>query len=235
MYGSSLRCVTSSPRFSSSAPIDAAARPLPSELTTPPVTNMYLVFLPRFTMAVPLLLTHQRRPRGAPARAPGPPACRSRTRDSAVSATRIRCPCSSARSCSSDSSASSRPGGSAANSWRNARGERVDAHVCARERARRPPARRCGMARAREVERVAAESVTTFTTCAPLELPSVERTGERRHLDAGRAIAATSASMASGSMSGSSPCRFTTTSGARREPPRRLGHPVGAGRAPARS
>src|SRR5512142_2960052 len=53
MYGSSLRCWTSSPRFSSSAPMDAAERPLPSELTTPPVTNRYFVFLPRLTMACP--------------------------------------------------------------------------------------------------------------------------------------------------------------------------------------
>src|SRR5512140_1001394 len=50
MYGSSLRCETSRPRFSRSAPIDAAASPLPRELTTPPVTNMYFVFFPRFTM-----------------------------------------------------------------------------------------------------------------------------------------------------------------------------------------
>ena len=33
--------------------MDAAARPLPSELTTPPVTNRYLVFLPRFTIRIP--------------------------------------------------------------------------------------------------------------------------------------------------------------------------------------
>src|SRR5512138_846288 len=56
MYGSSLRWLTSSPRFSRSAPMDAAASPLPRELTTPPVTNMYFVFLPRFTMvSAPLL------------------------------------------------------------------------------------------------------------------------------------------------------------------------------------
>src|SRR5512138_618854 len=53
MYGSSLRCWTSRPRFSRSAPMDAAASPFPREETTPPVTNMNFVFLPRFTMAVP--------------------------------------------------------------------------------------------------------------------------------------------------------------------------------------
>src|SRR6218665_503142 len=51
MYGSSLSRVRSSPRFSSRAPMDADASPLPSELTTPPVTKMYLVFLER--MALP--------------------------------------------------------------------------------------------------------------------------------------------------------------------------------------
>ena len=55
MYGSSLRRVTFSPRFSSSAPIDEAASPLPSELTTPPVTNTNLVFFP-LTMAAPFSL-----------------------------------------------------------------------------------------------------------------------------------------------------------------------------------
>src|ERR1700712_5693680 len=43
MYGSSLMCVTRRPRASISAPIDAAARPLPMELTTPPVTKTNLV------------------------------------------------------------------------------------------------------------------------------------------------------------------------------------------------
>ena len=37
----------SRPRASSSAPMEAAARPLPSELTTPPVTKTYLVGLAR--------------------------------------------------------------------------------------------------------------------------------------------------------------------------------------------
>src|SRR5215475_14284268 len=47
MYGSSLRWVILSPRFSSSAPRDADESPLPSDDTTPPVTKMYLVRLPR--------------------------------------------------------------------------------------------------------------------------------------------------------------------------------------------
>src|SRR4051812_39128474 len=50
IYGSSLMCVTLRPRASISAPIDAAASPLPMELTTPPVTKMYLV---RFIVVLP--------------------------------------------------------------------------------------------------------------------------------------------------------------------------------------
>src|SRR5690348_3034066 len=41
MYGSIFWRPTRYPRASSSAPMDAAARPLPSEDTTPPVTKMY--------------------------------------------------------------------------------------------------------------------------------------------------------------------------------------------------
>src|SRR5262245_23228642 len=41
MYGSIFCRVTRKPRASSSAPIEAAARPLPSDDTTPPVTRMY--------------------------------------------------------------------------------------------------------------------------------------------------------------------------------------------------
>src|SRR5580704_16822751 len=43
MYGSSLTCVTRSPRASSNAPTEALASPLPIDETTPPVTNTYLV------------------------------------------------------------------------------------------------------------------------------------------------------------------------------------------------
>src|SRR6185295_7890894 len=46
MYGSILRMDTFNPRLSSSAPIEADARPLPKDETTPPVTKMNLV---RFT------------------------------------------------------------------------------------------------------------------------------------------------------------------------------------------
>src|SRR5690606_27328172 len=45
MYGSSLMLVTRRPRASMSAPMEAAARPFPMELTTPPVTKMYFVGL----------------------------------------------------------------------------------------------------------------------------------------------------------------------------------------------
>jgi hypothetical protein len=42
-YGSSLRKLTRSPRASSSAPVDAEARPLPRDESTPPVTKMNFV------------------------------------------------------------------------------------------------------------------------------------------------------------------------------------------------
>src|SRR5215470_19569395 len=41
-YGSNFIRLTLSPRLSSRHPIEAAARPLPKEDTTPPVTKMYL-------------------------------------------------------------------------------------------------------------------------------------------------------------------------------------------------
>ena len=44
-YGSSFWMVTATPRLLSSRPIDAVAMPLPTELTTPPVTKMYLVVI----------------------------------------------------------------------------------------------------------------------------------------------------------------------------------------------
>src|SRR5882757_7359055 len=43
MYGSSFMFATLRPRFSISAPIDADTMPLPSDETTPPVTNTNLV------------------------------------------------------------------------------------------------------------------------------------------------------------------------------------------------
>ena len=43
MYGSSFCIRTRRPRCSSSMPIEALVSPLPSELTTPPVTKMCLV------------------------------------------------------------------------------------------------------------------------------------------------------------------------------------------------
>src|SRR5262245_6752901 len=47
MYGSIFCSVTRKPRPSSREPMDAAASPLPSEDTTPPVTKMYLVVTSR--------------------------------------------------------------------------------------------------------------------------------------------------------------------------------------------
>ena len=46
MYGSNFWIVTLSPRCLSSRPSDAAVMPLPSPLTTPPVTKMCLVMPP---------------------------------------------------------------------------------------------------------------------------------------------------------------------------------------------
>src|SRR5881398_3623050 len=43
MYGSIFCSVTRKPRASRSDPIEAAARPLPNDDTTPPVTKMYFV------------------------------------------------------------------------------------------------------------------------------------------------------------------------------------------------
>ena len=44
MYGSTLISETERPLDSSNAPKEAAAIPLPSEETTPPVMKIYLVF-----------------------------------------------------------------------------------------------------------------------------------------------------------------------------------------------
>src|SRR5437879_1750604 len=60
IYGSILSSVTRRPRDSSKAPSDAAARPLPSDETTPPVTKMNL-FLPSCsTLSPPPLLARRR-------------------------------------------------------------------------------------------------------------------------------------------------------------------------------
>src|SRR5438128_3267268 len=45
MYGSNFCSRTVSPRRSSSMPMEAAVRPLPNELTTPPVTKMCLAMI----------------------------------------------------------------------------------------------------------------------------------------------------------------------------------------------
>src|ERR1041384_1864472 len=50
-YGSNFCSVTLKPRASSRAPMDAAAIPLPSPLTTPPVMKMYLVLMALLLLA----------------------------------------------------------------------------------------------------------------------------------------------------------------------------------------
>ncbi len=52
MYGSSFCIRTRRPRCSSSMPIEALVSPLPSELTTPPVTKMCLVMRARLGWGV---------------------------------------------------------------------------------------------------------------------------------------------------------------------------------------
>src|SRR5260221_146468 len=69
MYGSILSSVTRSPRPSSSAPSDAAASPLPSDETTPPLTKMNLVLLSRSNVGP------------SPASAAKPPCVRARSRE----------------------------------------------------------------------------------------------------------------------------------------------------------
>ena len=106
MYGSILRIVTLRPRLSSSAPIEAEARPLPSDDTTPPVTKMNLV---RFAVVRHRhLLSRSRPPRMmAAAPAPGRAGVSTSIPTAAVSATLMRNPHSSARNCSSFSACSS--------------------------------------------------------------------------------------------------------------------------------
>src|SRR2546426_11971199 len=70
MYGSHFWIVTLRPRSTSRRPSDAAAMPLPRELTTPPVTKMYFVELtdspPSVAASAPLRRT------GDPPRCPRP-------------------------------------------------------------------------------------------------------------------------------------------------------------------
>ena len=71
--------------------------------------------------------------------------------------------------------------------------------------------------RPREVEGVAGEVGDHLDHLGPVGLVGLQRAGQRGHLGAGSsAMAPSRVSMASGSMSGSSPCRFTTISGAGR-------------------
>src|SRR5581483_7792066 len=60
MYGSNFCIVTVYPWPSSSAPIDAAARPLPSDDTTPPVTKMNLGVRPSMVLSGPAARTLRR-------------------------------------------------------------------------------------------------------------------------------------------------------------------------------
>ena len=108
MYGSILTSVTLRPRASSSAPIDADARPLPSDETTPPVTKMNLVLTlhRRSAMSLPMRGAPPSRRRSCARPAPDPPACRPRSaarRRRPRRPRRCAMPCSSARSCSSRS------------------------------------------------------------------------------------------------------------------------------------
>src|SRR5262245_26799925 len=70
MYGSIFWSVTRKPRASSSEPIDAAARPLPRDDTTPPVTQMNFGVRsrPPFDAAVPAGISGWRAPAPQPVR-----------------------------------------------------------------------------------------------------------------------------------------------------------------------
>ena len=86
------------------------------------------------------------RPRGAPARAPGPPACRCRTRGRWSRPPGCVKPCSSARSCSSDSSCSSEAGRERRERARGTSAVKAYMPTCARACAARcRRARRTGM------------------------------------------------------------------------------------------
>src|SRR5580658_8795213 len=70
MYGSSFTCVTRRPRASSRAPMDALARPLPIEETTPPVTKTYFVGLRLIFDPVEVAYSNARRDASHRARLP---------------------------------------------------------------------------------------------------------------------------------------------------------------------
>src|SRR5262249_58535053 len=74
IYGSNFCIVTRYPWPSSRQPIEAAARPLPSDDTTPPVTKMYLGVRPSID-----LLGSTLAPQAGGAPDPGPRACSLRT------------------------------------------------------------------------------------------------------------------------------------------------------------
>ena len=146
-YGSNFWQVTFSPRLSSRQPMDAAAMPLPSEETTPPVTNMYLAipFHPR----VPWRL---RTTRDTLSRSSGV----STPSDSySVSTTRIGYPFSSARNCSSRSACSSGPTGSAGIPQQKIAAVDVQPDVFEMSRAAAPASRTIGNRAARKINRVA--------------------------------------------------------------------------------
>ena len=106
MYGSNFSIETRSPRSTSSRPSDAAAMPLPSDETTPPVTKMYLVDLGasrglhRSHPVVNAVQSRFARSRSSSVSIPG------RT-GSPISATPIGTPAASGRNCSSRSICSS--------------------------------------------------------------------------------------------------------------------------------
>ena len=117
MYGSILKMVTFSPRLSSKAPIEAEARPLPSDETTPPVTKMNLVRFPSFAIAT----LPQRCRASARARSRSSRCIHLDRQRGVVCATLMRNPHSSARNCSSFSACSSGVGARRANVSRKSR------------------------------------------------------------------------------------------------------------------
>src|SRR5687768_8838758 len=71
IYGSSLRKLILTPRASSRLPMEALARPFPSDERTPPVTKIYFIASSLFTEnrpAAPRVEQHRRNPKNSPRR-----------------------------------------------------------------------------------------------------------------------------------------------------------------------
>ena len=145
------------------------------------------------------LYTRNRPPASADARAPDRPGCPRPAIRRPVSTTLMRMPCSSARSCSSDSARSS--GGRRQRREPQQRVAPIDVEADVRARVATPLVAAMGNRGAREIERKACRSRTTLTTCGLAQLAViVAAPAQRAHLDRGDrpASGATAASIIAG-------------------------------------